>query len=74
MQQTNMGAATSFAQGLTRSIILTVLVVGFFVTIGIGFWLGKKWFGDLRDRAAGLPLTMVLVLYFLVAIVLLQFW
>ena len=74
MQQTSLGAATSFAQGLTRSIILTVLAVGFFVTIGVGFWLGKKWFGDLRNRAAGLPITMVLMLYFLVAMVLLQFW
>jgi len=69
----NLGPATSFAQGVIRFAILTVLVVGFFASIGAGFWLGDKWFG-MQNRSAGLPLGILFSLYLVVAFALLQFW
>ncbi|MEO7053893.1 MAG: hypothetical protein ABI191_02875 [Rhizomicrobium sp.] len=75
-----LGPAHSLSQGFTRTAILLVLVLGFFGTFAVGFWLGNKWFGGFRienysnHRIAILPFSFLFVLYILVAMVLIQFW
>jgi hypothetical protein len=71
-----LGPAHSLSEGFARVAILLALLIGFFATCGVGFWLGDKWFGGFRsgNRAAGIPLGVGLTLYALVAIVLVQLW
>jgi hypothetical protein len=68
--------ATSFVQGATRVVILTVLVIGFVASIGAGLWLGDKWFGKISrwNRIAGLPMGILFSLYLVAAFLLVQFW
>lgn len=71
-----LGPAHSLAEGFTRFVILLALVIGFFATCAVSFWLGDKWFGGfvIGNRAAGIPLGIGLSLYAAVAFVLAQFW
>jgi hypothetical protein len=65
--------ATSFAQGATRVAILSVLVVGFFGTVGAGLWLSSDKDGKIH-RHPRLPFGLLIVVYLVVASVLVQFW
>ena len=72
----DLGPAHDAAQAITRIVILLVLTMGFFATVGVGFWLGDKWFGGFsgNNRSAGIPLAILFPVYLLVALILFQFW
>ncbi len=72
----DLGPAHSTAQAFARIVILLILIPGFFVALGTGFWLGAKWFGGFKyyNRIAGLPLFVCFMLYLAAAAALAQFW
>ena len=69
----NLEPAHSFAQGLTRVVILLVWVIGFFAAGWIGFRLGGDHFTE-NPRAGGLPFALAFMVYMIVAAVVGQFW
>jgi hypothetical protein len=72
----DLGPAHSFSQGMTRIAILLILIPGFFVTFGVGMWMGDKWFGGFHvgNRWAATPVWLLFMIYGVIAIVLVQFW
>jgi hypothetical protein len=72
----NPGPAHSATEAVVRIVILLVVISSFFGTLGVGFWLGNKWFGGFGtfNRLAALPLSIGIVLWLLATMLLFQFF